>query len=242
MGSIGSSLNTNLRLFLCAALVSSTVGTYASANDGESPYRLGAGDVIAISVPIQETFLNPGEGKGLPIEVIGDRMYFRHQAVVAPDGCVTFPGLSTPVEVSGLTFAECRKLLTTKLGYEKSNAPIFISLARIDHQSYYVWGEVARPGRYSFDRPLTLMDALGFAGGAIYSAKLKNVSLHRAGNPPIEFDLSPKALRAHGYPSITLKASDTIVVPRKWSANSTNLAVLAAFVSAFATVAIATKD
>jgi hypothetical protein len=103
---------------------------------------------------------------------------------------------------------------------------------------------VKQPGRFAFQRPTSFMDAVGMAGGTTDQAKLDKVLLLRANDPPITVDLTPRYLSKAGPPFLSLRPSDTILVPRKlWgsTALTTALFLLLTAVTAGATVAIASK-
>lgn len=106
-------------------------------------YRLGAGDMIAISV-----YDEPDLSLELRIGL---------------SGTITYPLLGD-VAVEGLSPKE----LETKL-IEKLKGPYLIdpsvSVSIVEYRPFYVTGEVEKPGSYSFQPGLTIDRAVSIAGG-----------------------------------------------------------------------------
>ena len=106
-------------------------------------YRLGAGDMIAISV-----YDEPDLSLELRIGL---------------SGTITYPLLGD-IAVEGLSPKE----LETKL-IEKLKGPYLIdpsvSVSIVEYRPFYVTGEVEKPGSYSFQPGLTIDRAVSIAGG-----------------------------------------------------------------------------
>jgi polysaccharide export outer membrane protein len=130
-------------------------------------YRIDAGDRVSVLV-YQEPDLS----------VNGVR--------VKADGTIAFPLLGD-MRVAGLTSPELQDLVTRKLrdGYLKSpNVTVSIDSYRL----YYIKGEVARPGGYSFVDGLTVAKAVALAGGYTPRASESKITLLRESDPdnPLE--------------------------------------------------------
>ncbi len=87
----------------------------------------------------------------------------------------------------------------------------------------YLMGEVASPGRYNFEKDLSLLDALVMAGGTTQSAKLSDIRLLKRlkfGNTTLmKINLNDYLTKSEPRP-LRLHPGDTIYVPRKAGAMS----------------------
>lgn len=130
-------------------------------------YRIDTGDRITITV-YQEPDLS----------VQGVR--------VKADGTIAFPLLGD-LRVAGLTSQELQAMITRELldGYLKKPS---VTVSIDDYRLYYIKGEVARPGGYSYVDGLTVAKAVALAGGFTVRASKKRISLVREANPdePVE--------------------------------------------------------
>ncbi len=107
-------------------------------------YRLGPGDVLAISVY--------GYGE------------LREELIVRPDGKIAFP-LVGELDVSGLTTAEVTGVLSKALSQYLRSADVTVNIIRFRTTRVYVLGEVDKPGMYEIGKQHNLLDAIGMAGG-----------------------------------------------------------------------------
>lgn len=132
------------------------------AAPSEFAYRIDAGDRVSILV-YQEPDLS----------INGAR--------VKADGTIAFPLLGD-MRVAGLTSPQLQDLVTNRLrdGYLKNpNVAVSIDSYRL----YYIKGEVARPGGYSFVDGLTVAKAVALAGGYTPRASESKITLLRESNP-----------------------------------------------------------
>lgn len=114
------------------------------ARDAFKDYRIGPGDVLGFRL-FDDDSLNT-------------------QVTVRHDGKISLPWIPD-VSVGGLTRMEATDLLTEAYGelYLDTEASLVITEAR--SKSFSVMGDVMRPARYPYDRPMTLLDGLNSAGG-----------------------------------------------------------------------------
>jgi polysaccharide export outer membrane protein len=112
------------------------------------------------------------------------------QALVRPDGKISMP-LAGTIEVAGRTPEEVQSLIRQRLTKDFIEPPtVTVSLLTvgIDEEelllpAFYVLGEVARPGRYTFseEKPVTVLQALSLAGGLAVFAARKRIQIRRYG-------------------------------------------------------------
>lgn len=109
-------------------------------------YRVGAGDVLDISVTGQDQLSGPVE--------------------VAPDGTVELELLGT-VKVGGRDVASIDDMLTEQFGTYLREPHIRVKIAKYGSQKVYVLGAVKSPGRYVLKGERQLLDLLMDAGGPL---------------------------------------------------------------------------
>lgn len=118
----------------------SSVGGKADAE-----YRLGAGDLIEVSVFGVDSF--------------------HHTLRISASGTVKLP-LLDPVEAAGLTPAELEQRLTALLDGEViKNPQVSVFVKEYRSQSVYVLGSVKNPGQYQIALQLKIVDVIAMAGG-----------------------------------------------------------------------------
>jgi protein involved in polysaccharide export with SLBB domain len=130
------------RIFIFFVLSFLSIVSFANES-GLSGYRLGAGDLISISVY--------GESD-LSLEVR-----------IGLSGQISYPLLGDVV-VSGLTPKLLEHKLTSGLKGPYLVAPS-VSVSIIEYRPFYVIGEVKKPGSYPFHPGLTVDKAISISGG-----------------------------------------------------------------------------
>ena len=164
----GSSAAADVNEDVGAGLPAATKSAPSSPVEGSGfTYRIDAGDRVSITV-YQEPDLSVAAAR------------------VKADGTIAVPLLGD-LRVAGLTSQELQDLVTARLldGYlKKPNVTVTIDGYRL----YYIKGEVARPGGYSFVDGLTVAKAVALAGGFTPRASERSITLVRESDPdnPIE--------------------------------------------------------
>ena len=164
---------------------------------GSDDYRIGAGDVLQISVwdepkaSVQNT-------------------------VVRPDGRVGMP-LLKEVEVLGLSPKQAEKRITERLSALIPNADVTVVVAGTHSQKIYAIGAVKREGPIAYTYRMSVLQALSEAGGLNDYAKHKKIYILRTEKGkeyrfPFDYDAVLKGLRMEL--NIILFPNDVIVVPR----------------------------
>ncbi|GAB5467611.1 MAG: hypothetical protein Kilf2KO_06410 [Rhodospirillales bacterium] len=180
----------------------------SSASDA---YRLKPGDVVEITVL---------EDPGL------DR-----QALVRPDGMISLP-LAGTVEASGQTVEQVQAAVRARIRSAFVTPPtVTASLIAVAPEvvepedmealpSFYVLGEVQRPGVYEFeaDKPVTILQALAIAGGPSTFAARSRIQVRQleAGVEQILiFDYDAIADQEAQALPVTLSDGGVILVPER---------------------------
>jgi polysaccharide export outer membrane protein len=170
----------------------------APAPEGEpSEYRIGAGDVLRISV-----------WKEPDASVDGVAVRF--------DGKISLP-LVKEIQVIGLTPRELEELLAREFSrYFLSSPEVSVIVKEINSQKIYLVGGVVRPGSILLRTPMTVLQVLAEAGGLTDYAKRKKIYLLRKnGDKESRILFNYEAVLRGDNPeqNIPVRPGDTIVVP-----------------------------
>lgn len=167
------------------------------ARGGGSPleYRIGAGDVLDISV-----WKNPELSRTVS---------------VVPAGTISLP-LLNQVQATGLTPDELRTELTRRFSEYVPKPEVSVLVKEVHSYTISVIGQATHPGHYELQRPTTVLEAIALAGGLTQFASYRGIFVMRnEGNEtkriPFDYDAatSQEATGANFY----LHAGDIIVVP-----------------------------
>jgi polysaccharide export outer membrane protein len=162
-------------------------------------YRIGAGDVLHISVWKEPDASDPS-------------------VVVRPDGKITVP-LLKEVDVSGLTPTEVEKVIATGLGKvlkEVSESDVTVVVTGIQSKKIYAIGAVKREGPIPYTYRMSIMQAISEAGGLTDYAKRKKIYVFRSDNGrdvKIPFDYDQVLKGENMELNVALLPGDTLVVP-----------------------------
>jgi polysaccharide export outer membrane protein len=134
---------------------------------------------------------------------------------IRADGKVNLP-LVGEVTASGKTVAELQKELTGLYKGQLRNSNVVVTLES-GNATVIVSGFVNRPGKFSFDRPTSVFQAIMEAGGVNQYGNLGNIHLVRTVNGQQQtqvIDLKP-ALRGHTVEANYVRDGDVIYVLQK---------------------------
>lgn len=181
------------RLFFALALIGVSGVTLAA--DTVRPYALRHGDSVLVSVWKEEAL--------------------QKEVKVLPDGSITFP-LAGRVEVAGLSSVEVEKLVAEKLKEYIPDPVVTVVIIGIEGSRAYILGKVAKPGPIPLNIPMTVLQALGYAGGIDKFADTDGIKVLRVGAKgrqvfPVHYNdlIKGRELEAN----IELEPGDTILVP-----------------------------
>src|SRR5882672_5388873 len=110
----------------------------------------------------QKLTLGPGDILNLSLFEMPETA--RTEVPITPDGRITFLQ-ARDIMAAGLTIDELRAKLDEALGKFYQNARVVIVPAAIHSKKYFLLGSVVNSGVYTFDRPLTVIEAIARAGG-----------------------------------------------------------------------------
>jgi polysaccharide export outer membrane protein len=159
-------------------------------------YRIGAGDVLQISV-----WKEPEASVG--------------STVVRPDGKVTLP-LLKEVDLVGLTPKQAEKLITERLTKFIPEADVTVIVSGINSKKVYMVGAVKKEGPIPYTYRMTVMQAISEAGGLSDYAKRKKIYILRTQNGKeykLPFDYEAVLRGERMELNVPLLPGDTLVVP-----------------------------
>jgi len=172
----------------------SPLPTDASAPAREPEYRIGADDVLRVSV-----WKEPELSATIPVRT---------------DGKISVP-LLNDVQAAGLTPMELSGSLTEKLKKYLDDPRVTVVVSQMNHQRVYVVGEVLRHGPLPLLPDMTVLQALATAGLTQFANTKKIYVLRLVNDVEQKFPVNYKRLlKGEGMSqNIALKTGDTIVVP-----------------------------
>ena len=136
---------------------------------------------------------------------------------INPSGKFMFP-LIGEVQAAGKDLSAVRDDMTVRLSKYLVDPQVFISVSAIQSRKVLVLGEVHTPGVLTLDNDLTILDAVGKAGGWTTDAKTSNVLLVRneSGKAKVRsFDIDAVLAGGSYADNQTLRTNDIVYVPTK---------------------------
>jgi polysaccharide export outer membrane protein len=136
-------------------------------------------------------------------------------ALVRPDGRITIP-VSGDLMVSGRSPEQVSKDITQIYSTFLRKPKAVVSVRSVAPQSFYVFGEVGQPDKYTYSGPMDLMGALSSAGGVARTASLNNVVVLRVDPSGVYnyqvFSLNDLLSNSNPAP-VWIQPRDIIIVP-----------------------------
>ncbi len=136
-------------------------------------------------------------------------------ARVRPDGRITLPAVGELL-VLGQEPMAVAESITQEYASVLREPRAVVSIESFAPRSFYVFGEVRRPNKYTYESGLSLMNALTTAGGVERSASLSNIVVLRVSPEDTYtysiFDLNDLLSQSQPNP-VWLQPRDIVVVP-----------------------------
>jgi protein involved in polysaccharide export with SLBB domain len=190
-------MNVKLFLILCTLL-----GALMAITSGQSPATgrasgiIGKLDTVEIRVFREDELTTAGQ--------------------LSADGSISMP-LIGAVKMAGLTTDQAAAAIKAKLkdGY-LVNPQVSVSIEGRVRRSVTVLGQAQNPGVFELpaDRKLTVVEAIGMAGGATRIANTKKITLKRNnGGRPQVLNLNLKDITSGKVADLPLRDGDVISIP-----------------------------
>jgi polysaccharide export outer membrane protein len=184
------SLANAARSLLWLLLVGALLHSNAQADD----YKIGAGDLLRISV--------------------FDHAELAQDARVSDSGNITFPLLGQ-LQVAGLSTRDIETLLARRLaeGAYLRQPQVSVTVAEYQSKKVGVMGQVAKPGQYALTQQQKVLDVLAQAGGVLSETADEEATLVRVDGSRLQINLK---LLFDGQPDLnaTVQNGDMVYVPR----------------------------
>ena len=135
---------------------------------------------------------------------------------VARDGTITFPFIGA-VSLAGRTLQESAELLQARLREYLVHPQITVRVVEYSKRRFTVLGQVSKPGNYELpdDSTLTLLEAIGMAGGYTRIANPSKITVKRQGSRGEDslFRLdAARMAKDKDSPRFEVQSGDTIMV------------------------------
>jgi polysaccharide export outer membrane protein len=183
-------------VMLFAALACAETTPPAAATTGAAPqdYRIGAGDLLKISV-----FGSP--------ELSTD-------ARVAQSGTITCPLIGS-VNVAGLSSADVERTLAQKFidGSFLKQPQVSVLIVEYMSQKVSVLGHVSKPGQYALRARSNVLDVLAEAGGVIAQTASDYATLMRSDGTKLDLNLDA-LFRGDPTQNVQVAGGDRLYIPR----------------------------
>lgn len=153
-------------------------------------YRIGAEDVLSIRV-----WREPDLSGSM---------------VVRPDGMITLP-LIGDQKAADLTPEELAKALTNAYGSVLTSPRVSVAVTQVMSRKYYISGQVLKSGPMPLVTPITVMEALSYAGMSEWAKKNKIVIMRGTDRLKFNYDDVIKGKKLDQ--NIKLQNGDHIFVP-----------------------------
>jgi protein involved in polysaccharide export with SLBB domain len=203
----------------CAVIALAALGTRAAAQNppaapppttAPAPQPAAPAESLAAQIPNADTTASPlaiRPGDVIRLQVWGhDELSGEYP--VDENYNVLFPLIGS-INVQHVTVGQLRDRLNTSLG-ELFQRPFFTLTPMF---RVAVLGEVMKPGLYSVDPTLTVVDLLALAGGPTRQANQKKLQLIRGGQA-VRVPLDPASIARSTLRELGVHSGDQLVMPR----------------------------
>lgn len=163
----------------------------------------------AKNLPVPDNYIL-GPGDNLLLQLFG-KVNRDIKAEVNRDGAISVTEMGS-VQVSGLRYADAKKLITERIRQQLLGTDVAISMGSLRTINILVAGEAKFPGSYNLPALTSVTQALFAAGGVSDIGSLRNIMIQRAGSTVTTFDLYALLLRGDARQNVHLKDGDVIFV------------------------------
>jgi len=163
----------------------------------------------SMDIAVPEDYLI-GAGDTLSIQLFGKENDI-YELEVSRQGEIVIPLLG-PFKVSGLTFLEVKKYLSSEIKKKILGVDTVITLANLRSVRVFVAGDAFKPGPYVLSALSSMTHALFAAGGINDIGSLRNIQLKRAGKLVTTLDLYDLLINGDSSHDAILKSGDVVFV------------------------------
>lgn len=170
---------------------------------------LPGGQALSRAVVPNEYVLGPGDGVTVNLWGEYEQTY---DVRVSPDGRINLPTIGT-LQVTGLTLARAEALVNEEVNKYYRNVRSGLSLTSLRVFQVLVLGTVQAPGAVLATPVKRVADVIGQVGGVLPGGSWRYIQVRRAGQAPIEADLTAFLRHGHEASNPYVKDGDVIYVP-----------------------------
>jgi len=167
-------------------------------------YRVGAGDVLSVTVPNLIERNNVQNGSEVRIDTLGTFRVYTSGKILLP--------LVGGVEVAGLTVEEIQIRLIEVFREYMRKPVVTVEIVEFKSQPLYLLGKFNNPGLYYLDRPTSLLHGVALGAGLSDSANLRGARLVRA-DRILPVDIFQLLYNNDLKQNVQLRPGDAIYVP-----------------------------
>lgn len=171
-------------VLMASAACSSSIAELAPTSSASmTPYRLGIGDEVRLTV--------------FGIEAMNNTY------TVGDTGRISIPLLGT-ISAQGLTIDELETAIASSLRARDIARTPSVSAQVQKYRPFFILGEVQKPGQYDFVPGMSVLTAVSIAGGYTYRAKTNLAVITRSD--------AGRAIQSKARPDTLIQPGDTILV------------------------------
>jgi len=154
-----------------------------------------------------------GSGDVLNIQVWKEKE-LSQTVVVRPDGKISLP-LLNELHVVGMEPSQLEEMIHGRLQSIVVEPRVTVTVMEIHSRMVYIAGEVARPGAYPLNTPITVLQLIAQAGGITEFASRKKIRVLPADNSAAKVWMNYKDLTqgTGSARNLSLNPGDTVVIP-----------------------------
>lgn len=153
-------------------------------------------------------FVGPGDAFLLYTDIPGAKI---EDVPLTPDGRIVISGVGA-VNVRGMTLAQAEQAVTAAVRRVFKATSVSLSLKKVRSFKVTVVGGVRKPGIVPASATDRVSEVIDRAGGLMFNASLRHITIHRDSSPPVAADLQRYLAGELEY-NPTLRGGDVINVP-----------------------------
>ena len=125
------------------------------------------------------------------------------------------------IKVAGMTIRQAREIIRKRYDADYLVDPqVYLNVIDFAQRKFTILGQVAKPGTYEFPggKTLSLLQAIGTAGGFTRTADRSKVLVKRAGKGDTEevIKVNAKKMAGEGKGSFEVTPGDVITIGESW--------------------------
>ena len=200
-----------LIMFHCVGCVSSNTQTPVKAGN-ESPVAPAQSQVVVSEATIASGAMSLGPGDIFEVRVYGEKD-LSDVYRVSDAGTISFP-LAGTIYVNKLDSTEVVAKLTTRLEKYLKNPQVSVFIKEFQSKKVYVFGQVRKPGTFSYQDGMNIIQAITLAGGLQPLANPNATYINRVVNGAEQrIKVAIQDIGQGEAPNIYLKPGDIVYVP-----------------------------